>query len=195
MWGIVEPRVRKLVAHHLGVTEGDLTPDLSLIDDLAADSLDLAELAVAVEEDLDVLIPDDELQQVRSYRDLVEVAIECVRARLLAQMPAVPVVAHVRRPTAGAGGHLLERAGTLTPYLAETLADDVLRAGPGARIDLVLPDGADDAVVQRVHDAFTRIAGHGVEVRVSTAHEAADRRAAPGSPRRAAGGSARPLLQ
>ncbi len=195
MRSVVEPRVRKLVAHHLGVAEIDLTADLSLIDDLAADSLDLAELAVAVEEDLDVHIPDGELRQVRTYCDLVDVALERIRVRLTASMPAVPVVAHVRRPTAGADGHLLERAGLLTPYLAETLADDVLRAGHGAGIDLVLPDGVDTNTVQAVHAAFASIAGHGVEICVSTAREEAARRPARIAAKRAAGGSTRPLFQ
>ena len=130
MWSIVEPRVRRLVAEHLGVAEEELSPELSLVDDLAADSLDFAELGLAVEEELDLAVPEDVLDGVRTYGDLVEAAIALARARLETEAPHVPVVARVRRPALGAEG-TLERAGLLTPYLAETLADDVLRSGPG----------------------------------------------------------------
>src|SRR5262245_36397980 len=114
MRSIVEPRVRRLVAEHLGVTEDELSPELSLVDDLAADSLDFAELRLAVEEELDLNVPEDILDGVRTYGDLVEAAIGLARARLAAETPHVPVVARVRRPALGADG-TLERTGVLTP--------------------------------------------------------------------------------
>ena len=75
MRSIVEPRVRRLVAEHLGVAEEELSPELSLVEDLAADSLDFAELAVAVEEELDLSIPDRVLDDVRTYGDLIDATI------------------------------------------------------------------------------------------------------------------------
>ena len=164
MWSIVEPRIRRLVAHHLGVTEEDLAPELSLTDDLAADSLDLAELAVAVEDDLDLPMPDGVLDSVRTYGELVEATISQVRARLAADTPEVPVVVRVHRHPAHEDPSLLERAGLLTPYLAETLADDVLRAGPGGGIEIFVHDSVDAATRDRVHDAFAWIANRGVDV-------------------------------
>src|SRR4029450_3095206 len=90
MWRIVEPRVRRLVAEHLGVTEDELSPELSLVEDLAADSLDFAELGLAVEEELDVAVPDDVLDAVRTYGDLVEAAVGLARGRLEAGSPPLP---------------------------------------------------------------------------------------------------------
>src|SRR4029450_7461549 len=118
MWSLVEPRVRRLGAERLGVTEEELSPELSLVDDLAADSLDFAELALAVEEELDLSVPDDALDSVRTYGELAEPPTPRARARLESQVPNVPVVARVRRPAMGAEG-TLERTGVLTPYLAE----------------------------------------------------------------------------
>lgn len=164
MWSIVEPRIRRLVAHHLAVTEDELAPELSLTEDLAADSLDLAELAVAVEDDLDLPMPDDVLDSVRTYGDLVEATIAQVRARLAAATPEVPVVVRVHRHPANDDPSLLERTGMLTPYLAETLADDVLRAGPGGGIEIFVHDSVDAATRERVHDAFAWIANRGVDV-------------------------------
>ncbi len=164
MWSIVEPRIRRLVAHHLGVAEEELAPELSLTEDLAADSLDLAELAVAVEDDLDLPMPDDVLGDVRTYGELVEATISQMRARLAAATPEVPVVARVRRHAAGDDGGLLERTGLLTPYLAETLAGDVLRAGPGGGIEIFVHHSVDAATRDRVHGAFAWIADRGVDI-------------------------------
>ncbi len=174
MWSIVEPRIRRLVAEHLGVAEEELSPELSLVEDLAADSLDFAELGLAVEEDLDLAVPEEVLDGVRTYGDLVEATVGLARARLASEAPPVAVVARVRRPSPEADG-TLERAGLLTPYFAETLADDVLRSGPGARIEVVIPAPAEEEALQHVRDAFSWLADRGVEVMVqrerqSTSH-------------------------
>ena len=165
MWRIVEPRVRRLVAEHLGVTEDELSPELSLVEDLAADSLDFAELGLAVEEELDVAVPDDVLDGVRTYGDLVEAAVGLARARLEADSPPIPVVARVRRPAFGADS-VLERVGLLTPYLAETLADDVLHSGPDTRIDVLVPRPVDEQALRHVRATFGWLTSRGVQVRV-----------------------------
>jgi acyl carrier protein len=67
----VEPRVRRLVSTHLGVGLEQLVADVSLRDDLAADSLDLAELALALEGTFTIVVPDRILASVRTYHDLV----------------------------------------------------------------------------------------------------------------------------
>jgi len=170
MRSIVEPRVRRLVAEHLGVAEEDLSPELSLVDDLAADSLDFAELAVAAEEEFDLSIPEVLLDGVRTYGDLIEAMVGLARARLESQAPRVPVVARVRRPFAGAEG-TLERTGLLTPYLAETLADDVLHGGPGARIEVLLPGRAEEKALQHVRDTLAWLTDRGVQVMVHRERE------------------------
>jgi acyl carrier protein len=75
----VEPRVRRLVAESLGVGPEELTPEVSLTDDLAADSLDLVELAVALEAELGADVPARLLQQVRTYGDLVQATLASLR--------------------------------------------------------------------------------------------------------------------
>jgi len=175
MRSLVEPRVRRLVAEHLGVAEEELSPDLSLVEDLAADSLDFAELGLAVEEELDLAVPDEMLDGVRTYGDLVEAAISLVRARLKTEAPNVPVVARVRRPALGAEG-TLERAGLLTPYLAETLADDVLRSGPGSRIEVMVPAPAEEQALQHVRKTFSWLADRGVQVLVQRERQGASHR-------------------
>src|SRR2546428_2104470 len=70
MFDFVEPRVRRVVAEQLGVSTEELTPDVSLIDDLAADSLDLLELTLALEAEFGIVISESTLERVRTYRDL-----------------------------------------------------------------------------------------------------------------------------
>ncbi len=172
MRSLVEPRMRRLVAEHLGVAEEELSPELSLVEDLAADSLDFAELALAVEDELDVVVPEELLDSVRTYGDLVEAAVALARARLESEAPRIAVVARVCRPAAGADA-TLERAGLLTPYLAETLADDVLRGGPGARIEVLVPGPAEDRALQHVRHTFAWLADRGVQVLVQRERQGA----------------------
>ena len=67
----VEQRLRALVADRLGVGEHELERHVSLRDDLAVDSLDLVEVAVAIEEAWDVTLPDRLLAQVRRHDAVV----------------------------------------------------------------------------------------------------------------------------
>jgi len=77
----VESHVRLLVAERLGVGVDELLSDVSLRDDLAADSLDLVELAVALEGAFAIVVPERTLDEVRTYSDLVDVTRVLVRAR------------------------------------------------------------------------------------------------------------------
>ena len=72
----VEARVRRVVADSLGVEAHDLVSSVSLADDLAADSLDLVELALDLEAELGVAIPERTLDDVRTFGDLVEAACQ-----------------------------------------------------------------------------------------------------------------------
>lgn len=56
-------RLRKLVADQLGVEEGRIVPTASFIDDLEADSLDLVELIMSLEEEFDIEISDEEAEK------------------------------------------------------------------------------------------------------------------------------------
>ena len=74
----IEERVKKIVVEQLGVEESQVTPDASFIDDLGADSLDTVELVMALEEEFDCEIPDEEAEKITT----VQQAIDYVTANL-----------------------------------------------------------------------------------------------------------------
>ena len=65
-------RVKKIVVEHLGVEEDKVTPDASFIDDLGADSLDIVELVMAMEEEFEVEIPDEEAENIKTVGDAIK---------------------------------------------------------------------------------------------------------------------------
>ena len=67
----VEERVRKIIVEQLGVGEEQVTENASFVDDLGADSLDTVELVMALEEEFDVEIPDDEAENITTVREAV----------------------------------------------------------------------------------------------------------------------------
>src|SRR5262245_9546788 len=77
---LVEVRIRRLVAESLGVDVLDLSPEVSLVDELAADSLDLAALASELEAAFDIAVPEQILAGVRTYADLIDLTLGLVRA-------------------------------------------------------------------------------------------------------------------
>src|SRR5437870_13850151 len=85
---LVEPHVRCLVADHLGVGPEDLAPEVSLSDDLAADSLDLVELALVLEGEFGITVPEAVLEWVRTYGQLVGTVEALVRQREAAAVQA-----------------------------------------------------------------------------------------------------------
>ena len=68
----VEDRVKKIVVEQLGVSEDQVTPDAAFVDDLGADSLDTVELVMALEEEFDAEIPDDEAEKITTVKQAVE---------------------------------------------------------------------------------------------------------------------------
>ena len=72
LYEIVEPRVRRLVSERLGVDAAELVRAVSLRDELAADALDLLELALALEGEFGISVPRSVLEHMRSYGDLVD---------------------------------------------------------------------------------------------------------------------------
>jgi acyl carrier protein len=167
MFEYVEPRVRRLAADHLGVDLEDLKPNVSLVDDLAVDSLDLIELTIVLEGDLGFTIPERMFEAVRTYADLVDCALAAAREQgrrdARRAEPAPPVLAHVVPPNKS-GGATLERAGVLTPYVAETIAEDALRAGQGSQLEITLPAGTTDDGLEWTRDQFAWLGYRGVEV-------------------------------
>jgi acyl carrier protein len=64
-------KVKEVIVDQLNVEEGDVTETATFIDDLGADSLDLVELVMALEEDFDISIPDEEVESIRTVGDAV----------------------------------------------------------------------------------------------------------------------------
>jgi acyl carrier protein len=74
----VDERVTKIVAEQLGVAEGEITNSSSFVDDLGADSLDTVELVMALEEEFDTEIPDEQAEKITT----VQQAIDYINANL-----------------------------------------------------------------------------------------------------------------
>ena len=64
----IEDRVKKIVAEQLGVKEGEVSNDASFVDDLGADSLDTVELVMALEEEFETEIPDEEAEKITTVQ-------------------------------------------------------------------------------------------------------------------------------
>lgn len=71
MAGDIFEKVKSIVAEQLGVEEEKVTEDASFIDDLGADSLDIVELIMALEEEFDIEIPDEEAEKIATIKDAV----------------------------------------------------------------------------------------------------------------------------
>jgi len=65
-------KVKEIIIEQLGVAESAITNDASFIDDLGADSLDIVELIMALEEEFDLEIPDNDAEKVVTVGDVVE---------------------------------------------------------------------------------------------------------------------------
>ncbi|MCY6356711.1 acyl carrier protein [Clostridium sp. ZS2-4] len=69
---MVFDRVKKIIADQLGLDENTVTMDSLFVDDLGADSLDVVELIMALEEEFDIEIPDDDAEKATKVGDVVE---------------------------------------------------------------------------------------------------------------------------
>jgi acyl carrier protein len=74
----IEERVKKIVAEQLGVKEEDVKNEASFVEDLGADSLDTVELVMALEEEFETEIPDEEAEKITT----VQLAIDYINANL-----------------------------------------------------------------------------------------------------------------
>ena len=66
----VQTRVAKIIEEQLGVESERVKPEASFIDDLGADSLDIVELVMAMEEEFDMEIPDEEAEKLKTVSDV-----------------------------------------------------------------------------------------------------------------------------
>lgn len=68
---MVFEKVKKIIAEQLSLEEEEITMDSSFIDDLGADSLDIVELVMALEEEFDLEIPDEDAEKIGTVADAV----------------------------------------------------------------------------------------------------------------------------
>ena len=70
----IEQRVKKIVAEQLGVAEADIKNESSFVDDLGADSLDTVELVMALEDEFEMEIPDEEAEKIATVQNAIDYA-------------------------------------------------------------------------------------------------------------------------
>ena len=68
----IENRVKQIVVEQLGVSEDEVSGDSSFVDDLGADSLDTVELVMALEEEFNCEIPDEEAEKITTVQQAVD---------------------------------------------------------------------------------------------------------------------------
>ncbi|QWT22296.1 acyl carrier protein [Bacillus sp. NP157] len=68
----IEERVKKIVVEQLGVKEDEVTNNASFVDDLGADSLDTVELVMALEEEFETEIPDEDAEKITTVQQAID---------------------------------------------------------------------------------------------------------------------------
>ena len=74
----LEERVSEIIVEQLGISKEEVVTEASFIDDLGADSLDIVELVMAIEEEFDIEIPDDDAEKIQT----IGAAIAYIKERL-----------------------------------------------------------------------------------------------------------------
>lgn len=67
-----ENKIKEIIVEQLGVEPEDVTNEASFVDDLGADSLDLVELIMAMEEEFDIKIEDEEAEKIKTVQDVID---------------------------------------------------------------------------------------------------------------------------
>lgn len=74
----IEVQVRAILAEQLGVEPGEITPEASILDDLGADSLDVVEMVMSLEDAFDIEVPDEEVDGLRTIGDVERYVLNAV---------------------------------------------------------------------------------------------------------------------
>lgn len=67
-----EARLRKIIAEQLGVSEEEVVPEASFIDDLNADSLEMVDLIISLEEEFNIQVSDEDAEKIKTVQDAIE---------------------------------------------------------------------------------------------------------------------------
>jgi acyl carrier protein len=73
-------KVKKIICEQLDVPEENIVPTASFVDDLGADSLDQVELIMAMEEEFNISIPDEDAEKIKTVNDAVEYVSKALKA-------------------------------------------------------------------------------------------------------------------
>ena len=76
----IESRVKKIIAEQLGVPEADVTNEKAFVADLGADSLDTVELVMALEDEFEMEIPDEQAEKITTVKQAIDYATAHVKA-------------------------------------------------------------------------------------------------------------------
>ena len=68
---MVFEKIRKILSEQLEIEEDDITLDSNIVEDLGADSLDLVDLVMSVEEEFEIEVPDEEIENIKTVGDVV----------------------------------------------------------------------------------------------------------------------------
>jgi acyl carrier protein len=182
-------RLQQLVTERLSINATQIRADASLVDDLGADEMDLLEIAVALEEELGLVVPDAVLGRVRTYGDLsaaLPLLLENLADSDVAQLlPSGSVRVRVIRNAPDETGAML-RAARLTPRVIEGIVEEVLGTAGVTRLELACAGDTTDSQLVRIAQRLAWLRKRGVQVTVqrlgqdtasgcgSTCHAAAD---------------------
>jgi hypothetical protein len=166
----VEPRIRRVVVEHLGIGWEDLSSDVSLTEDLAADSLDLAELMVGLGMSSTSRFPTPCSARCTATPELVACVEALHRRRGAAastegERALMFVAVQIVSPADRAIGDLW-RVCWCTPYNVETIVEHALSAGPGARLEARVLSEVSDAGLQSLEDRLAGLRERHIEVSI-----------------------------
>lgn len=166
---LAEARLHQLVAERLGINATQVRTDASLVDDLGADEVDLLEIAVALEEEFGLVVPDAVLGRVRTYGDL-SAALTVLLGNLADSDVAELLVSGsvrvrlIRNAPDEAGAML--RAARLTSRLIEGIGEEVLATVGVTRLELTCSWDTTDSQLARIAQRLAWLRNRGVQVSV-----------------------------
>jgi acyl carrier protein len=68
----IDKKIKQIIAEQLGLNEDEIIEEASFIDDLGADSLDIVELVMAMEEEFEMEIPDEDAEKIATVKDVID---------------------------------------------------------------------------------------------------------------------------